>query len=239
MFLLSFNVSSVFLIKPHPIRATLHCCLFWVHVEAQIGPLNAKGVASQTSAMSAPSIGQFAEVLSKGPDWYSLSVFLGVPHHELDTIGENYSKISVTRCLIEVYKCLERLGKAPSWDFIASKLRAMDHHALAEHIDSTYIHLSLEPPSESSSSNSEQSGAGIWRGICAKFNQSNSGGASSTSGGPSSTSGGPSSTSGGASSTSGGPSSTSGGPCVIVMECSGGGVVVVVQRSGAIFWLVY
>ena len=46
------------------------------------------------------------------------------------------------------------------------------------------------------------------------------------SGGVSSTSGGPSSTSGGASSTSGGPSSTSGGPCVIVMECSGGGVVV-------------
>ena len=69
-------------------------------------------------------------------------------------------------------------------------------------------------------------GGFVWRGICAKFNQSNSGGASSTSGGPSSTSGGPSSTSGGASSTSGGPSSTSGGPCVIV---SGGGVVVVVQ----------
>ncbi len=111
--------------------------------------------------MSTPSIDQFAEVLSKGPDWYSLGVFLGVPSNELDTIGENYSKISVTRCLIEVYKCLERLGKAPSWDFIASKLRALDHHALAEHIDSTYIHPSIEPPSESSSSNSEQSGAGI------------------------------------------------------------------------------
>ncbi len=111
--------------------------------------------------MSAPSIDQFAEVLSKGPDWYSLGVFLGVPGNELNTIGENYNKISVTRCLIEVYQCLERLGKAPSWDFIASKLRALDHHALAERIDSTYIHPSLEPPLESSSSNSEQSGAGI------------------------------------------------------------------------------
>ena len=60
-----------------------------------------------------------------------------------------------------MYQCLERLGKAPSWDSIASKLRALDNHALAEHIDSTYIHPSLEPPSESSSSNSEQSGAGI------------------------------------------------------------------------------
>ena len=95
----------------------------------------------------------------KEPDWYSLGVFLGVPSNELDTIGENYSKISVTRCLIEMYQCLERLGKAPSWNSIASNLRKMDHHALAEHIDSTYIHLSLELPSESSSSNtSEQSG---------------------------------------------------------------------------------
>ncbi len=111
--------------------------------------------------MAAPSIDQFAEVLSKGPDWYSLGVFLGVPSNELNTIGENYNKISVARCLIEVYQCLERLGKAPSWDFIASKLRALDHHALAEQIDTTYIHPSTEPPSESSSSNSEQSGAGI------------------------------------------------------------------------------
>ena len=111
--------------------------------------------------MAAPSIDQFAEVLSKDPDWYSLGVFLGVPGNELNMIRENYSKISVTRCLIEVYQCLERLGKAPCWDFIASKLRALDHHALAEQIDSTYIHPSLEPPSESSSSNSEQFGAGI------------------------------------------------------------------------------
>ena len=110
--------------------------------------------------MSAPSIDQFAEVLSEESDWYSLGVFLGVPHHELDTIGENYSKISVNRCLIEVYKSLERLGRAPSWDFIASSLRKNKNHALAKHINSMYIHPSLEPPSESSSSNSEQSGAG-------------------------------------------------------------------------------
>ena len=113
--------------------------------------------------MATPSVepDQFAKDLSKEPDWYSLGVFLGVPSHELNAIKHEYSRISVTRCLIEMYQCLERLGKAPSWDFIAIKLRAMDNHALAEHIDSTYIHPSLEPPSESSSSNSKQSGAGI------------------------------------------------------------------------------
>ena len=111
--------------------------------------------------MAAPSIDQFAKVLSKEPDWYSLGIFLGVPSHDSNTIMHEYSRTSITRCLIEVYQCLERLGKAPSWDSIASKLRALDNHALAEHIDSTYIHPSLEPPSESSSSNSEQSGAGI------------------------------------------------------------------------------
>ena len=111
--------------------------------------------------MSAPCIDQFAEVLSEESDWYSFGVFLGVPHHELDSIGENYNKISVTRCLIEVYKSLEKLGKSPSWDSIASSLRKNKNHALAKHINSMYIHPSLEPPSESSSSNSEQSGAGI------------------------------------------------------------------------------
>ena len=112
--------------------------------------------------MAASSIDQFAKVLSKELDWYSLGIFLGVPSHDLNTINHEYSRISVTRCLIEVYQCLERLGKAPSWNSIASKLRTMGNHALADHIDSTYIHPSLEPPSESSSSNtSEQSGASI------------------------------------------------------------------------------
>ena len=111
--------------------------------------------------MSAPSVDQFAKVLSKGPDWYSLGVFLGVPCDELNTIGDNYSKTSVTRCLIEVYQCLKRLGKAPSWDSIGSNLREMGNNFLAEQIDSAYIHPSLEPPSESSSSNSEQSGGAI------------------------------------------------------------------------------
>ena len=146
MFLLpSLTLWQIVSIKPRPIVATplSHHTLFQL-------------------AMSAPSIDLFAEVLSEEPDWYSLGVFLGAPTTDLDLIKQEYRGATVTRCLIEVYKCLERLCKAPSWDSISSKLRALDNHALAEHIDSTYIHPSLEPPSESSSSNSaEQSGAGI------------------------------------------------------------------------------
>ena len=112
--------------------------------------------------MPVPSIDQFAKVLCQVPDWYSLGVFLGGPSNDLDLIKHDYRGTSVTRCLIETYKCLERLGKAPSWNSIANNLRAMGNHALSEHIDSTYIHPSLEPPSSSSepagSSNSEQSG---------------------------------------------------------------------------------
>ena len=109
----------------------------------------------------APSIDQFAKELSNEPDWYSLGTFLGAPTSDLDKIKHEYSGISVTRCLIETYKCLERLEKTPSWNFIAKQLRALNNPALAEQIDTTYIPPSLEPPSESSSSDSEQSGASI------------------------------------------------------------------------------
>ena len=120
-----------------------------------------------------PSIDQFAKVLSQEPcrlvlAWciprYSLGVFLGAPSNDLDLIKHEYRGTSVTRCLIETYK---RLGKAPSWDSIANNLRAIGNHSLSEHIDSTYIQPSLEPPSSSSepgSINSEQSIASVASG---------------------------------------------------------------------------
>ena len=96
------------------------------------------------------TIDQFAEVLSKEPDWYSFGIFLGVRSPDLDRIKHEYDSISITRCLIEVYKCLERLGKVPSWDFVACKLRAIGNHALAEEIVSMHTQPSLEPSSSSS-----------------------------------------------------------------------------------------
>ena len=110
-----------------------------------------------SAARSAPSIDQFAVVLFKGPDWYSLGVFLGAPFHELDPIKLEYSGIGVIRCMIELYKCLVRLGKAPSWDSIASILKSIGYTALAEEIVSTYIQPSLKPPSSSSESSSSSS----------------------------------------------------------------------------------
>ena len=95
--------------------------------------------------MATPTIDQFAEVSSLEPDWYTLGIFLGAPSHELDTIGLNYRGISILRCLVEVYKCLENRGNVPSWDFIANNLRRMNNHSLADRIDSKYIQPSLKP----------------------------------------------------------------------------------------------
>ncbi len=91
-----------------------------------------------------PSIDDFIEALSEEPDWYSLGIFLGVPAIRLDLFKLVNRETSVTRCLIEVYMCLERLGKAPSWDMILLTLRSMGNHALAKTIVSRYIDYS--PP---------------------------------------------------------------------------------------------
>ena len=111
--------------------------------------------------MAIPPIDQFAKVLSREPDWYCLGIFLGAPSNDLDSIKSEYRGTSVTRCLIETYKCLERLGKAPTWNSIASNLIEMGNCFLAEHIDSTYIQPSLESSSSSSEPGSSNSGAGI------------------------------------------------------------------------------
>ncbi len=120
-----------------------------------------RSISEKKKDVPIPSVNQFAKELSKEPDWYTLGTFLDAPTGDLDSIKHECRGMRITRCLIEVHKCLERLGKVPSWNSIAEELKALDNHALAEHIDSTYIHPSTEPPSEFSSSNSEQSGAGI------------------------------------------------------------------------------
>ena len=97
------------------------------------------------------SIDQFAKELSPVSDWYSLGVFLGAPVNDLDTIRNEYSKFGVTRCLIELYKCLETLGKTPSWSVIVERLRSLGNYGLADKIHSTYIQPSLEPPVKSNS----------------------------------------------------------------------------------------
>ena len=120
--------------------------------------------------MSGPFIDQFVKVLSAETDWYSMGAFLGVPTTDLDRIKHEYRGATVTRCLIEVYQCLERLGKTPSWNSITSTLRELGNHALSEKIRSTDIYPSTKPPSESISSNSEQSSrAGMYMCIISYY----------------------------------------------------------------------
>ena len=99
-----------------------------------------------TTRTAAPSIDpsiarvdQFTEVLSGATDWYTLGTLLDVPTTDLDWIKQEYRGMQITRYQIEMYNCLKRLGKLPTWKSIASSLRTMGNHALAERIHSTYI----------------------------------------------------------------------------------------------------
>ena len=91
-----------------------------------------------------PSVAQFVKALHNEPDWYTLGVFMAVPTTELDRIARNYSKDSIRRCLIEVYKFIKSKSLPLSWQLIAESLKDMDNNALAKQIESDYILPSLE-----------------------------------------------------------------------------------------------
>ena len=90
----------------------------------------------------------FAKSLSKEPQWYTVGTFLEVPTAELDIIDSNYSKAGIMRCYIEVYKCLETRGEPLTWDHVATSLRQMGNHGLAEVIHPDYILSPLHTPSD-------------------------------------------------------------------------------------------
>ena len=88
-----------------------------------------------------PSMDKFAEVLSQESEWYTVGAFLDSSAQDLDFIASNYSKAGIMRCYIEVYKCLKTRGKCLTWEHIATSLRRMKNHNLAELIHSEYIKL--------------------------------------------------------------------------------------------------
>ena len=110
--------------------------------------LEASGVSNQSTAV--PSIDQFAEALLSESDWYSLGIFLGATTAELDTIGINYRGVSIMRCLIELYKCLQSRAMIPSWEHITNCLKRMNKDELATRISSMYVKTSVSKPSSSS-----------------------------------------------------------------------------------------
>ena len=87
-----------------------------------------------------PTPDLFSEVLSQeGPKWFDIGVYLGACIADLKGIQHNYSTFGVVRCLIELHDCLAKKEKPLTWEGIATALRRLDNHALAESIHSNYI----------------------------------------------------------------------------------------------------
>ena len=81
----------------------------------------------------------FAEELEKEPKWYDLGVFLGIPTNELDSIQATYMLGGQRRCLIEIYKCLERRTNPIQWKTIIEALGRLKNNKLANDLDRKYV----------------------------------------------------------------------------------------------------
>ena len=88
-----------------------------------------------------PSVEEFVAVLLQEHDWYSLGVFLGVSRAELMRIEKYQGAISITRCLIELYGCLEK--NTLCWEKIANGLKWLGNNTLSDEIYSKYITPSI------------------------------------------------------------------------------------------------
>ena len=86
-----------------------------------------------------PTVDQFVIVLKPfGTHWFDIGVCLGASTEELREIDQNHRTNGVVRCLAELHDCLARKGKL-IWENIATALRELDNHALADSIHSDYI----------------------------------------------------------------------------------------------------
>ena len=98
----------------------------------------------------------FAEELEKEPKWYDLGVFLGIPPNELDSIQATYMFEGQRRCLIEIYKCLERRTNPIQWKAIIEALGRLKNNKLANDLDGKYVKglaTALGKPSSTSNVN--------------------------------------------------------------------------------------
>ena len=86
-----------------------------------------------------PTVHQFVKVLRPfGTYWHDIGVYLGASTEELKEIDHNYRTNGVVRCLTELHVCLAKKGKL-TWENIATALRELGNHTLAESIHSNYI----------------------------------------------------------------------------------------------------
>ena len=86
------------------------------------------------------TVDQFAEVLRhEGASWFDIGVFLGASAAEMMEIRQNYATNGVVTCLIKLHECLVKKGKPLTWEAIATTLRRLGNHRLADSIHSDYI----------------------------------------------------------------------------------------------------
>ena len=82
----------------------------------------------------------FVEVLSQDcPHWFDIGVYLGASITDLREIRKNYTTHGIITCLAELHECLVKKGKPLTWEAIATALRRLGNHRLADSIHSDYI----------------------------------------------------------------------------------------------------
>ena len=86
-----------------------------------------------------PTVDKFVKVLKPfGTHWFDIGVYLGASTEKLKEIDQNYSNNGVVRCLAELHDCLAKKVKL-TWESIATALRELGNHTLADSIHSNYI----------------------------------------------------------------------------------------------------
>ena len=82
---------------------------------------------------------EFVKVLKPfGTHWFDIGVYLGASTKELKEIQKIYTSDGVVTCLVELHDCLAQKGKL-TWESVATVLRELDNHALADFVHSNYI----------------------------------------------------------------------------------------------------
>ena len=124
-------------------RVHRSCPAYLTYVNGNLACLLARASTSVQlifSKMAYPTADLFSEVLSQdGPNWFDIGVYLGASITDLREIQQNYAINGVVTCLIELHDCLVKKGNPLTWEAIATALRRLDNHTLADSIHSKYI----------------------------------------------------------------------------------------------------
>ena len=88
---------------------------------------------------SAPTIDNFAEILSEEAAWYDFGIFLGVSTRDLDLISKNHGSEGSRRCMIEIYKCVQKQREPLTWVRVVDVLTRLKNYSLADKIERNFM----------------------------------------------------------------------------------------------------